>query len=150
MNAPLSNDLVSPGDKRLLDVARACRETRHPRKFSMRLFSYDCKTPACALGNYAHRADLQNRFRLMPMGLALIDGRRALACDSEEIRDYFSLSIPEAGELFCSTGCNDAKTPRQAAEYIEFFVDRRRNLGRGFAAFRAATLSALDVTKEAK
>lgn len=52
-------------DERLLNVAKACRESTLPDDdFDMETFAHTCGTPACAFGLYAARTDLQDQFRL--------------------------------------------------------------------------------------
>jgi hypothetical protein len=98
---------------RLLNVARALRESEHPEKFTMRELVNMCGTPGCALGHYASRGDLQDVF--------LIDGYRMTTVGAGSIYDVTLAHFGE-DELFGALGCGEAKTPVQAAEYIERFV----------------------------
>lgn len=117
--------------QRLLNVARATRETAAPGDFTMRYFG-DCGSPACALGNYAVRRDLQRVFYL---GKLPEDGTRlflrsvadnSLVSFSEGlVQRHFGISEAEAVELFSGVGCGYAKTPEAAALYIEAFVARK-------------------------
>lgn len=143
---------------RLLKVAKALREHPAPKRFSMKCYingdEFDrdenasvkeewCGTPACALGTYASRPDLQ-RFlrietnqseqwddntgdwvtRLVPE-MVHLDGDQAYF-DSEAIETYFGLDgWGNARELFGPDGCGGAKTPKAAAKYIERFVAKR-------------------------
>lgn len=112
---------------RLLNVARACRESEHADKFSMEEYAHPCGTPGCALGNYAMRQDLQKTFGLTT---SPIHGRPWLMWksislvyfDSLKVMDHFGLIDGEAWELFSLAGCNNAQTPEEAADYIEQFV----------------------------
>ena len=128
--------------KRLLNVARALRESRDPRAFTMERFAHGCGTPACALGHYASRRDLQRAFRIDPEPAQeswtsyerlVLDGLdNAVYPDDYQVTDHFGLSIDEGCELFDVYGCGGARTPIQAARYIERFVARKqKEAGRG-------------------
>lgn len=108
--------------ERLLNVARACRETKFPDRFNMGTYSWICGTPACAIGNYAARADLQDEFTLDRLGnLNRNDGDYY---GSSSLEEHFGVGRDAAYELFGSRGCGNAKTAIEAAEYIEAFVAR--------------------------
>lgn len=122
--------------KRLLDVARACREAPQPKNFSMGSFMHSCNTPACAAGHYACRVDLH--------GGAVTQGDRGNLFEpringKEWTADnaacgYFGIDPVEADMLFGAEGCGGwneeegycmAVTNLEAAEYIEAFVARK-------------------------
>ena len=107
--------------KRLLNVAKALRESPAPERFSMEYYAHrDCGTPACALGHYAARRDIQRTFTIER------DGAFGFDIEYEgQIGDHFGLFDEEVNELFGTFGCRDAKTPAQAARYIERFVARK-------------------------
>lgn len=111
---------------RLLNVARACRESEHADKFTMTKFTYSCGTPGCALGNYAGRGDLQKVFSIRwsddLQALDLFFRDRETVENSVEIQNYFGVSKSEAWRMFSLSGCNNAQTPEAAADYIEQFV----------------------------
>lgn len=119
--------------ERLLNVAKALRESPNPEQFSMKRHVNTCGTPACAFGHYAARADLQSEFSINtaedPMRFEC-DGVYRLAngeaiptgYDMREVREHFGLTPVQIDDLFCSSGCDGAKTPIEAAEYIERFV----------------------------
>jgi hypothetical protein len=118
--------------KRLLNVARGLRESKHPEQFRMSAFVSYCGTPACALGHYASRTDLQKSFHLLPNRIALFTVHQTnpkfavgLAYDSGEVQKHFGITANEAGQLFSAWGCGEARTPIAAAEYIERFVRER-------------------------
>lgn len=119
---------------RLLAVARALRESPKPEAFTMQLYAYGpnrydaehpCGTPACALGHYASRADLQKEFVIVGHSVLFADeSRRGIAhYDSEEVMEHFGLSLNQASLLFNSQGCGGAKTVEEAAQFIEDFVN---------------------------
>ena len=138
--------------QRLLKVAQACRETKHPGHFDMDHWgqalynAWDmsdeeamntCGTPACALGNYAVRRDLQRNFRLDAYGhLRSRNGKPIVLTDRNEwptqhekfeyLGEYFGITEDEALELFDADGCGNAEDDHiKAAEYIEQFVVRK-------------------------
>ena len=127
--------------QRLLDVARATRETPVPDNFTMRYFG-QCGSPACALGNYAVRRDLQDVFYLCrhseeyardakaygldeKLFIRLVADDCLVSCGGGMVQQYFGISEFEAIELFSVTGCARAQTPEAAAAYIEAFVARK-------------------------
>lgn len=142
-------------EKRLLNVARSLRESADPKNFDMGLFVRSrvigkdengfCGTPACALGHYAARRDLQKLLKIKvtydPIGIyregvttarvMYLGGRKnhmgsgnCMVID-EPIQEHFGIDDAENKELFDSTGCGNAKTPKAAARYIERFVARK-------------------------
>jgi hypothetical protein len=114
---------------RLLNVARALRESPKPEAFYMGEYAQDCGTPACALGHYAHRVDLQDVFMLRD-NLVFLCGAPIDAWEThydyydDDVCDHFGISVGQACELFSANGCGHAKTAIEAAEYIENFVER--------------------------
>jgi hypothetical protein len=141
--------------KRLLNVARALEESPVPKAFDMQAFCHngeerydgnldrflpaiDCGTPACALGHYASRRDLQRVFDLGKSGGRFgtvwglrVTGKRGLAgFNDRAVLDHFALSKEESAELFDQDGCGDAKTTKQAARYIRKFVARKEREAR--------------------
>lgn len=127
--------------ERLLNIAKACRESPSPEKFDMSQI-HMCGTPACALGHYVARKDLQQTFELRhPYGIQVVGGTDFVGIDSQEILDHFGITASQAAELFdepqdyeydddgedgmpVGAGCGNARTAIQAAEYIERFVER--------------------------
>lgn len=130
---------------RLLNVAKALRESPKPKAFTMscfirgdRLDQFEgwCNTPGCALGHYASRRDLQRVFTVIterdrdgnPMDYSLRflhdeEGSEGISFSDNNFLKYFGLdSYRDADELFSSYGCGDASTPKAAAKYIEQFV----------------------------
>lgn len=116
--------------ERLLNVAKALRESKHPEMFDMNVhLHHECGTPACAFGHYAARQDLQNAFKIV------FDGRfRAYSIETTDeqsdsvwwddqcVLEHFDISDKEARMLFFARGCGGAKSPIEAAKYIERFV----------------------------
>lgn len=125
--------------KRLLNVARALRETPDPSAFEMRWYCHDdasstasCGTPACAAGNYAARRDLQRSFTLEELDSGGVSHEDWAWCEHFGITDTESDSLFSAhGELaeYCRTNrgawSEPSYDPRLAAEYIERFVAER-------------------------
>jgi len=95
-------------------------------------YTDSCGTPACALGHYASRGDLQKAFKLGdPSGtssyqfVVLRKWGGFVDYYAGAVLDHFGIEYPEAGELFGGNGCGGAKTVKQAAKYIENFVKRK-------------------------
>jgi len=60
-----------------------------------------------------------------PMMVSYVTGDD-IYCDSDsEILEHFGITFDEANELFNWDGCGNAKTPLEAAAYIEGFVARK-------------------------
>lgn len=113
--------------KRLLNVAKALRESPAPDQFTMGQYAHRCGTPACALGHYAARHDLQGQF-VLHQGH---DGIFCVGADDDDVPyhdrrvlHHFGIDGEDAERLFGPTGCGSAKTPIKAAEYIERFVEQ--------------------------
>jgi hypothetical protein len=110
---------------RLRKVVQALREAPRAQKskFTMKCYVFVCGTPACALGHYAARRDLQRSFKLDDRGVKTSAGAR-LGSPAEErpIHDHFGITPEQADELFGMSGCDAAETPIQAARYIERFI----------------------------
>lgn len=122
--------------ERLLNVAKALRESPNPENFDMVVVVEEsCGTPGCAFGHYAARADLQDAFRVEQRrelgGFAVIKAVDGMYCpyDHPVVAEHFGLSKMDLEELFCGAGCGDAQTPIEAAEYIEKFVRERQGGG---------------------
>ena len=105
--------------ERLLNVAKACRESPNPSMFTMNRYGHNCGTPACALGHYAARGDLQDEFYLSSSGCFVAHGGGGVYMRTLE---HFGITTDQEDELFGSEGCGCAETPEEAAKYIEQFV----------------------------
>jgi hypothetical protein len=129
---------------RLLNLARALRESPNPDRFDMGTYGHGCNTPACAFGHYAFRGDLQSAFELSEHGRVLDRDGRQLHYDSWRVREHFDVSYAQLDDLFaapCNGGCDDeacalggcggAKTAIEAAEYVERFVRDHELAARG-------------------
>ncbi len=109
---------------RLLLVAQALRESPAPEDFSMDAWRNLCGTPACALGHYCAREDLQDAFRWHGRaGMTIRSvGEHAGLGVSFAAREHFGIDENQFQALFGGAGCGGAQTVEQAAEYIERFV----------------------------
>lgn len=137
--------------QRLLNVALACRESPSPDRFHMgNDVHHKCGTPACAMGNYAARTDLQDFCSIREINVAgepffemwIGESRAFCFWDSEENCSYFGITPTEGYALFYARGCGDAKTPNQAAEYIERFVARKWGIDPAVRKLEAALTDA--------
>ena len=88
---------------------------------------HNCGAPACALGHFAVRTDLQRKFTLTQYGsLRLMrDKDHPIYPNSKVVKDYFGVNYDEASDLFGEDGCDGATTPKQAAKYIRKFLKQR-------------------------
>ncbi len=137
--------------RRLLNVAKALRESEHPELFTMESYVNNaeglsdrfersdvpenwCGTPACALGHYGARTDLQRKIRIARISLGFDDApyfglrygnNRDVGYADDAMLNHFGLERYEAHSLFCPSGCGGAKTPSQAAKFIEDFVAQK-------------------------
>jgi hypothetical protein len=107
---------------------------------------HTCGTPNCALGHYVARRDLQSVFQfplwacadrlyqerhcnINNMILAGVWGAtRPVFMWRRLVQNHFELSEHQVEMIFGATGCNDAETAEQAAEYIERFVALQKQL----------------------
>lgn len=124
-------------ENRLSNVAVALRDIvgvpEYSKYFTMRTYGHGCGSPACAFGQYAFRGDLQKTFGLDVTGdpFVLRHVVKRLKKLGKEIeffivaRKHFGIDYEEYMELFDSDGCDGAKTPLQAAKYVERFVRRK-------------------------
>lgn len=136
---------VSVFEQRLRNLIVALRESPAPDAFTMKYYGYigrnpwwdlplpkdyqesvqtqyPCKTPACVLGHYAARQDLQDVFKLTQCGT--LD----YGCNFSfytVLYQHFGLSDKECDELFGSYGCGRAHTTGEAITYIEQFITRK-------------------------
>lgn len=112
--------------QRLLDVATANRDASKARLFfAMCTYGHDCSSPACCLGHYAVRRDLQHKFSLSAHGnLAGSDGVWR-DYNSSDVLGHFGITHDESVNLFSGDGCGEAETAFQAAKYIENFLDNK-------------------------
>ncbi len=109
----------------LRNVIRALREIPDDRResFNMERYGTSCGTPACCLGQYAFRTDLQALFILTSSGdIRYIETGRKIDFDDEPLLDHFGLTMTQTYVLFSTTGCGSAKTPEQAIAFIEAFI----------------------------
>lgn len=100
---------------RLLAAAQAVEETPNPEMFTMVTFHHRCGTPACVLGQYSARTDLQDW--TSPDDLL----RTFKLLNAEK---HFEIDTDQWDELFSGDGCGDAKTAAAAGRYIRDFVAR--------------------------
>lgn len=140
--------------QRLLRVAKALRESPVPEAFDMEGFLHGdgfidsaeeaaeknwCGTPACALGHYAARLDLQRllqikfknknvwneklrKYQLIPTPYVKFAGTNNEISFDHELQNYFGVDNDQLCALFGGEGCGGAKTVKAAATYIERFV----------------------------
>jgi hypothetical protein len=117
--------------ERLLNVAKAQRESKHPEHFTMHRYVNKCGTPACAFGHYAAREDLQDDFsinteedphRHFDEGVHDRHSGEPIMYDADSVSEHFEAPYEELVQFFEYDGCGGAKTASEAAEFIERFV----------------------------
>lgn len=112
--------------KRFQNMIRVLREVKDPTDFTMKRYTFTCGAPACCLGHYAARRDVQQTFKLTPRGnFAQASNRRSLRHDAAIVQDHFGIRGGEASHLFSATGCGGALTTTDAANYIEKFLKEK-------------------------
>jgi len=125
---------VAVGNRRLLkladilDTADALHRKRGEPTYYQGDFEHwdykrSCNTPACALGHYA--------FNCGPKGQRIYwDHEKGAMAHGMELGEAgeieFAIGMGEYDELFGGSGCDGAKTAKQAAKYIRAFVRRRQ------------------------
>lgn len=115
--------------ERLLNVSRALRESPAPEHFNMSIYVHECGTPACALGHYGLRQDLQSLLVYAPdkpygKDLRSAETRQLVSYQDYEVLEHFGITYDQSEELFDSDGCGNAQTAIEAAQYLEEFVAR--------------------------
>ena len=130
--------------KRLTNLARIMREAQVVEKLLERLRRFDmsrwgyhirlykgetCSTPACLLGHYANRRDVQRCFLLLKDGSVKTQGKgmRAKGRTIDNAAKHFGITYDQSMAMFGGgddPGDNKAKTPAGAAQYVERFIKR--------------------------
>lgn len=122
--------------QRMLNVARALRESPNPENFDMGDVLDHCGTPGCAFGHYVFRTDLQSTFKPVHCGLSKDEegwwwmpawaesGQHAAYYDTG-VAEHFGIDADEQFDLFEADGCGRARTAIEAAEFIERFAARK-------------------------
>jgi|SRR5882724_1156057 len=105
--------------QRLLNTARAVRESPAPRRFHMGDYLHPDGVPSCVIGHYCARSDLQNIWRIMGGHIIPIVPYYTI------LHEHLGITSEENGSLFGASGCGNAKTVEEAARYIEAFVERK-------------------------
>jgi hypothetical protein len=102
----------------ILDLAHEAQMAHRVPPFTMRIETHDCGAPACAWGHYA----LSTPERIERFVKPGYDG--SASANYNDARTEFRLSRQDWSELFEQDGCGEAKTAKQAADYIRAFVSR--------------------------
>lgn len=121
--------------QRLLNAALAVEEYDHSTDrnsagmISMSAYQKECGSPACVLGHYAYREDLQDVFRINGQ-YCLLDKQEnfTLGYDYPQVCEHFGLTPREARMLFSSHGCGvegGVAKPQTVVNYIRNFVARK-------------------------
>jgi hypothetical protein len=100
---------------RFKNLIKATKEADRDH-FSMTRYANGCGTPACVLGNYASRRDLQKSFTLHEFV-------ENIAFDDLRVLEHFGITESEARVLFSTQGCRGAITPEGAVAFLEEFLE---------------------------
>lgn len=111
-----------------------------PRDFTMEVYA-QCGSPACVIGNYAARQDLQSEFRLDAHGRVLDVANELANYWGYKVREHFGISDQDTQDLFAAPddsdedeegnvihkpgGCGDATTPEEAVHYLTMWMVKR-------------------------
>lgn len=101
--------------KAFQNLLLALQEHPAPDSFTMEAYG-SCGTPACCLGTYASRQDLQSDFGVFYDSIGkgfvtskkIVDKGACLAPDSYRVVRHFDITPQESWELFSPKGCNNA------------------------------------------
>jgi hypothetical protein len=108
------------------------------KPYSQERFMHSCGTPSCSLGLWAFlHPETWNMIEVLvaPSGLhkgytifvpVLSGEMQNSRCANQSAQIEFDLSAVEARELFGSDGCGHATNEIEAADYIKWFVAKRR------------------------
>lgn len=120
---------IALGNQRLLQLAEILdtADERHRQRgeptYHQTCYVHPCGTPSCAMGEWA--AANPDRWILD------VHKHRLLSRLSSDYLlaqcDEFGLSEAERAQLFGLDGCNNARTAKDAAAYIRWFVARRQS-----------------------
>lgn len=129
--------------EQMRNAVRALRECARPETFTMTTYvhgeryqsNFDkradwCGSPGCVLGNYASRTDLQDLLQITWRGAEPAVAFKSWPYEDfvfhdPRVLDHFGIDVKEADELFSAHGCGGARTPEQAATYLEDFAARK-------------------------
>ena len=118
----------------LQNIVRALKEAPADAVFDMQRYVHVCGTPACALGFYAAREDLQSFLTLRAGDMTytrpdsdMRPSHRACYTD-DQLCAHFGLKPKEMFLLFSSRGCDNAATREDAIEYLEGFIEAIRGV----------------------
>lgn len=122
--------------KRFANLIRVLRDAQKSEdlraKFTMNQYgfsatttAYDaCGTPACAMGHYAFRKDVQRTFSLNTGGWVVAYDGHHIPDEASHFAEHFGISLDEVERLFGFEGCNNAKTPKQAADFLAAWLKK--------------------------
>lgn len=117
--------------QRLLNAAQSVLDYDHsedrivPGEIYMGSYIKPCGAPACVLGHYCAREDLQDDFSVRYRGIISRNANpndNSLGFDSIEVRRHFDLRFDESHAIFGEYGCRNARHPEQVSEFIRDFV----------------------------
>lgn len=87
----------------------------------MECFGHPCGTPACLMGGYAARQDVQDEFVLSETG-GILKRKYGYHCMLSDFAAHFGIRAIDAETLFNLFGCGGAKTIPAAVAYVRDFM----------------------------
>lgn len=124
--------------QRFNNMIRALEESPAPHRFTMGAYGHEaransplprdqnpCGTPACVLGHYAYRTDLQSIFWLDNGSLMEVGGEEGVDLNAPTVLEHFGITEKEAYQIFSHVGCDRAVTAPQAVKYLRAFMARK-------------------------
>lgn len=82
-----------------------------------------CPTPACILGHYASRRDLQQSFRLRTGRRGVWYGAASVGYDSPAVLKHFGITALQGVKLFSGPGCANAYNDKAAViQFLRGFI----------------------------
>ena len=101
-----------------------------PKQFDMTVYAHACGTPACVLGHFAARKDLQSKFKFNDkcdrFSAAILSKKtgQAVYHEDDEVLEYFGINDAQSEYLFGCEGKNEHATPAQMRQRIRKFIDK--------------------------
>ena len=96
-----------------------------PSQFDMTMYVHWCGTPACVLGHFAARSDLQKKFTLSDGGWSAVHVRKtgeSIDYFDDEVLTYFGITRAQSERLFGADE-NEGATPATMRKRIRKFID---------------------------
>jgi len=103
-----------------------------PKQFDMTMYAHACGSPACVLGHFAARSDLQKKFKFnekcdrFSAAVLLVKGGKPVYFEDDEVLEYFGITPAQSEYLFGCDGPNEFATPAMMRRRIRKFIDNAK------------------------